>query len=151
MTTTAASEKKNERARNRRRRKLLRRCPLTFLSPNTCTSTAAWCAVSALASVPYFGGVPSSIAARCHLSICPDRSLSLIATGALDGSQKLHRSTTDNHPDVQQSLHWTKFPARPDHVAKSPVNNQMRTIKVRHKSGGRSYYVLSTGTRSSKR
>jgi hypothetical protein len=31
------------------------------------------------------------------------------------------------------------------------VNNQMRTIKVRHKSGGRSYYVLSTGTRSSKR
>jgi hypothetical protein len=57
------------------------------------------------------------------------RSFSLSATGALDGSQKLYRSTTDNHRDVQQSLHWTKFPARPDHVAKSPVNNQMRTIK----------------------
>ncbi len=57
------------------------------------------------------------------------RSLSLSATGALDGSQKLHRSTTDTHRNVQHSLHWTKFPARPDHVAKSPVNNQVRIIK----------------------
>ncbi len=57
------------------------------------------------------------------------RFLSLSATGALDGSQKLHRSTTDTHRNAQHSLHWTKFPARPDHVAKSPVNNQMRIIK----------------------
>jgi len=55
--------------------------------------------------------------------------LSLCATGALDGPQKLHKSTIDTHRNVQHSLHWTNFPARPDHVAKSPVNNQMRTIK----------------------
>ncbi len=150
MTTTAASEKQNERARKRRRRKLLRRCLFTCLLPNTCTSTAAWFAVSALASVPYFGGVPSSIAARCHLSICPGLSLSIRhwrPRWFTKAAQEYHRyppqCPTFSTLNKISCTSWSRCKV----TSKQPNANYQRW----HKSGGRSYYLLSTGTRSSKR
>ncbi len=98
-----------------------------------------------VASVPYFGGVPSSIAARCHPSICPGLSPNRHwrPRWFTKTAQKYHRyppqCPTFSTLNKISCTSWSRCKV----TSKQPNANYQR----RHKSGGRSYYLLSTGIR----